>query len=288
MKIKYGLMIVVLGMLVGQAGAETMSQGLPKLKDKHITIHPKKPAKDGINSGLVILFGHPVPPPYKIEYRGQDLFVNDVQAKPSPLWDEQIEKPRKARTEQDKAFLERMLKSPAKYKPRRELMDWIYAKCPFGTKTDSERGKILEYVLAQKEWIESAQWVSKDRVLKLKGRGMGNEMYITCSKPKTESLPPGTRILTIQEQKAQDVQLKNAELLRLQKILSNGGCLLYSTENEEGFLEQAMSLFSVMRDKDLSADARAKHLDGIVSTGMVEDLITNYIPEEWNAISLGK
>jgi len=51
---------------------------------RKIDIHPIKQSQ-GITTGLVIAYGHVIPPPYKVEYQGKRLMVNGVQVEPSLL-----------------------------------------------------------------------------------------------------------------------------------------------------------------------------------------------------------
>src|SRR3569832_1186698 len=52
--------------------------------DRKLPVNPKQPSK-GINSGRIVIYGHLIPPPYALQYRGEKLFVNGIQVDPSPL-----------------------------------------------------------------------------------------------------------------------------------------------------------------------------------------------------------
>ncbi|NLO92072.1 MAG: hypothetical protein GX410_08820 [Elusimicrobia bacterium] len=287
MKMKYGLMIIVLGILLGQAGHEAVGEGLPELKDKHITIHPKMPAKDGINSGLVILFGHPVPPPYKIEYRGEKIFVNDVQASPSPLWEEKVGKPIEARLEHDKKMKEDMEKNPKKYLPRETLIEWLQAQCPFDSKTDKEIKEITQHMLIQKDWVKELRWNHRhSHVIVVWNRGP-KEFAVVCKKPRKFSWPESMHVLSPEEQK------KNAVVAKAQKIKNFGyrlkadGCIYFSLSSYD-YCQVTPDLISMMRDETIASNKRKEQLDLLLRPEWAEELITNYVPEEWKALPLNK
>jgi hypothetical protein len=67
------------------------------LSDYKTTIHPVMP-DSGITTGLVFVYGHPIPRPYRIELKDTLVFVNGMQVDPTPKTPEMLAR-EKARAE---------------------------------------------------------------------------------------------------------------------------------------------------------------------------------------------
>ena len=75
-------------------------------KDRRVTISPVQPI-NGIRTGMVIAYGHPISPPYAIEWRGEKLYLNSVQVIPSIADEKWIaSRPKQPRNESEKAMNE--------------------------------------------------------------------------------------------------------------------------------------------------------------------------------------
>jgi hypothetical protein len=68
-----------------------------KLSDYKTTIHPVIP-ESGITTGMVFVYGHPIPPPYRVELKDTLVFVNGIQVYPTPKTPEMLAR-EKARAE---------------------------------------------------------------------------------------------------------------------------------------------------------------------------------------------
>ena len=261
-------------------------QAQEKLTDKHITINPQKPAKGGIDSGWVIMFGHLMSPPFQVEYRGEKIFINNIQAYPSPLSEEQVGKPMELRAKKQQAFLDDMRKNPKKYEPMRKLRIWIRKQCPFNTKTNEEREQILLHILAQKEWVDKASWDETNSYLAILWHGQAGDSYIRCNKPpKIQYDRPA---IPIAEQQAQAVRAKRERLEDIKKTLAEGGCVAFTTDTGTVNFTIPSELYEIMADNRITLTERQKRLGPVVSPGIAEDIVTNYVPEEWKTFGPNK
>ena len=256
-----------------------------KLTDKHITINPQKPAKDGIDSGWVIMFGHLMSPPFQVEYRGEKIFINNIQAYPSPLSEEQVDKPLKAKYDKIRIKNEDMRQHPEKYVGEKELRIWARSQCPFNTKTPEERDVILKHILAHKELVDSAAWVGTGFV-KLVWHGETWDSYIDCYKPS--KIKYDRPALPIAEQQAQAVRAKRERLEDIKKTLAEGGCVAFTTDTGTVNFTIPSELYEIMADNRITLTERQKRLGPVVSPGIAEDIVTNYVPEEWKTFGPNK
>jgi hypothetical protein len=78
------IVILLLPLLVYSLAAESaaLNSG-SQSTEQPIAIQSRSPRNGGVKSGMVIVYGHPIKPPYLMVFRQGKLYMNDVQVEPS-------------------------------------------------------------------------------------------------------------------------------------------------------------------------------------------------------------
>lgn len=242
--------------------------------DRRIEVAPKH-VDDGINTGLVILFGHPIKPPYKIVFEDNKMSVNGVEVVPSPVGQREYAKTYQPPT------LEKLARAA-------KITDWTHAaqeiyRTKKGTVPDEDLKKeILDYVKAQ-PLVKDAKWDSKDYMsVKLKDDKYDSFGYGVMFS-MTKHIPESDEDKKVRTEKIQKDYVRELEgELRQKKSLffTTDGGVFHDYEDVRNKVN------GVMADNKLSHDEKIKTLRENVFAGNLVaalDVVTNYRVEEWKA-----
>jgi len=259
------------------------------VKDRHIQISPQAP-KEGINNGWVILYGHRIRPPYKIEYQGEKLFVNGVQAVPSLVFEREYANVQKESDAESFSKENDKRKYPEKYavrhKRRKEIFDWLEQYCAEYSKTPAGIAEIMKYINAQKDMVEDARWTGTLLIQWSDPMGRhlrhGYERIQICGK---RSLPiVAVETPTKQEMLDLAEREREGELRTIQKSLMNDGCVAFETTRSSSLgitFCRGRGIADIMLNKKLSPLERENKLAELTDDSVVADILTNSNPDEW-------
>jgi hypothetical protein len=241
--------------------------------DRRIVIHPKKPAK-GINSGLVIAFGHPIPSPYLLEYRREKVFVNDVQVEPSPLIEQKNEK--RVVDDEMKSLGSRMEKF---------ISD---------ARKSYANGATIDDILSsakQQEGVLAAKLKSNTAIiLTLRHHNGPVNLLIDFSDIRREDEQRESQFEKSNTPKFKNPtkRIKQHHLAWLKRSLQNGKCVIFLSEGGiymnplPKHLIQSVNL--IMNDSTLNSTEKAVSLKNNVFLGYeipARDIVANYSLTEW-------
>lgn len=254
----------------------------PKLKtpqeifesvDRSIRIAPVK-LSDGIMTGVVIIYGHVVPPPYKVEYRGDSLYMNGVQVSPALVARREYEKSYRKPTEADR------VKSRGITEFTSRAQD-IYRKKKVKVSDAALKSEILDYVKSQK-LVKDAKWDSERFMLvkladdKWDSFGYGIEFNL---------IEPGSRIEPESVRKVRIESNKKQHLEEIGNRLRKGDCAFFTSDDGVYFSpDPREKVNAIMQDSKLSKRERIHRLHEEVLPGTsfpALDIVANYDPDEW-------
>jgi hypothetical protein len=223
----------------------------------------------GISSGTVIVYGHPLHPPYHFEYRAALLFINGVQIEPSLVLQREDDKKRPKISADEKAGFQEQEELDRKIQRR-----YFEQK---GKVSDSDlRAELIAIVRAHPR-VKDAQWTN-DFLLSYhaKGRFEGIWHGISLSPPRQRN----------PKQKSPE-DLKHDHIADLEKHLRDGGCIVWGTTGpwfkpEWQCKEMKKNVRDVMESATLSDPERQERLQTIFGgADPSADMITNYKRDEW-------
>jgi len=233
------------------------------------------PDANGIKTGLVIVYGHPIPGPYKFEYRGAYLFVNNVQVEPSILRQREFaniyHKPTPEET-QKYAELDKLERSAYKFYFEQK------GKMP----DDMLHAQILDMFLKH-PLIRSAHWVSDDSL---------NYNATTTTNKFLEhgvSFVPDQNILPTPRPKRSLAEMQQKRIGRVEKDLKDGGCVFFMTEGGTWHTPSYKidrfkdAVNQIMNHPELSDIEKQKQLLKFLdhAAGPTNDILANYNASEW-------
>ena len=233
------------------------------------------PPSIGISSGLVIVYGHPIPGPYKFEYRGNFLFVNGVQVEPSILRQHEYEEIRKKQTPERRQ--KELLIQDLVLAARKRYFE-NSGKIP----DDKLHSEILSMVLAN-PLIRSAHWVGNAELVYNPMTVENKDVLVSLSFAPEQIPPPDTK------------PKRSAEAMRLDHIkeleteLNKGDCIFFMSDGgtwharsfEIGRIKESVN--KIMNQPGLSDAERLHQISlalGNVS-GPDMDIVVNYKASEW-------
>lgn len=228
----------------------------------------------GISSGLVIAYGHPMPAPYKFEYRGHFLFVNNVQVEPSIYRQHEYEK------RQNKSSTKEELRKYSEVAELRKGARKLYFEKSGKIPDDRLHAEILEMFLKH-PLIESAHWVRADDLNYSSKMAPGVETGVKF----TTDPPP----VTDNSRKRSPDELRNKRISMLEADLIKGDVLFFMSDGGIWYArsyriaELKVGVTRIMTQTSLSDDEREAQLLVLFynAPGPVIDVLANFQPEEW-------
>ncbi|MDD2772251.1 MAG: hypothetical protein PHP45_00975 [Elusimicrobiales bacterium] len=248
------------------------SKRLASLKSsRKIEIKPQKQS-DGIKTGLVVAYGHLIPPPYNVDYIDHRLFINGVQVQPSLI---------EQRNSREHPF--RL--SPEKRAIQDKAGEFINAAVKV------YRGEKTEDMAAVKKQILDMFAKHPDMILNPEWRGE-TLCYATPVFRGTSCIylgPPRNSLIKVREQGTEEKK-KIEEFFRKEQVSSvetilRAGKMIYIPAVDSGVLAKDVCLMisKIMQNSNLDNAKKAEALFNIVrSYSFALDLIENYTPAEWS------
>jgi hypothetical protein len=237
------------------------------------------PGSSGINSGLVIAYGHPLPKPYKFEHTGGRFYVNNVLAEPSLV----------AQLDLDERLKKETVLTPEEQQARQRNYDQIIdliksmRKLYFEKKekepSDQLHAEILAIVKAN-PLIKDARWFN-DRSLWYKEKNsqynVDNEMSFEEESHYSHRKPAKS-----------PEQMSQERINEWENRLKRGGCLFFvsvggwqgepwNCGDLKNRVVQVMGQAGLSRDQ--KEDRLSKLFNGDHSAAL--DILLNYKESEW-------
>jgi hypothetical protein len=229
----------------------------------------KTPEK-GIETGLVIVYGHPLKPPYKVEQVEDKVFINGVQVLPkleNPNY--KAPDPRIKITDEWRKCEARILKIKGEIECYAEAMHAKYGK--------------KEGIIKTKEYLRTLKSVKVKEELE----DAVNLTFIECDKPVTELIDvtpiipynPGPIINHVSPQEYAQKQKEGWE----RDLKAGKGFIIDFKSEQSGWDNTAKSLVnSIMNDSKLSSQKKSeKLLDLLRDESVTKTIFYSYKGEEW-------
>jgi hypothetical protein len=224
----------------------------------------------GINTGLVIAYGHPIAPPYHFEYRGSLLFVNGVQVEPSLIQQRDYDQLPKKMTDGVANEMNQLIELEHKVKS-------VFAE-RHGTIPDDElRAQLLGMVRAH-PMIKDAKWTNS-KVLSYKRT---NDPHDSFSNGIILRFT-GHSASAATTRKSSE-QLHQEHINQFEEHLKSGGCLFFLSDGGvwRG-MDMRKDVNQIMNRSDLSASEKEQKLHSVFNgtSGPDLDISANYNASEW-------
>lgn len=247
-------------------------QGSRKITVKPIT------QSEGINTGLVVAYGHVIPAPYKVEYLDNKLIINGVQVQPS-LVREREDSSKKKNHPQVSATGKRDAWKGAKID---DTAQELYRN---GLKTKSLENvhqEIIEYIKKSTDVYENPVWTGKNS-LKVQLVGSHIQGFIQFSDKQRANVNSDELDKQAKERVNKVQELSVASIKR---SLNNNGTLVFFSDGGQfnGAEDIRKSVNQIMENKALNRDERIEKLKDSIFSGDYEpaiDVVDNYGAAEW-------
>jgi len=193
------LMCIVISAITMNAQNTTGDLDKTREYDEYLSlIKPDKIITDGINEGVLILYGQWIEPPYRIEVKNEKLLINNVQVVPpvTPPW---IEKKSPVVTKQIQDISDLTLKIREEY----GLLKTRYS-------VPEVKAKTLTNIEKYDNLVKSAYWISDYKLYIVATDGMEFSMSFI----KREAPPENyMQLVLLKEKERYELQLQNGDLL---------------------------------------------------------------------------
>lgn len=255
--------LVVLG---GPFSLQSSSQDSQGELAGRINLKPKRP-KSGTKTGRVIAYGHLLQAPYLLEYRGEKLFVNDIQVEPSLLIEQFHPKPRPDEGTKDVA------------KKVVGISKWARADFAKG-KTASQ---ILEAV-KREEGIAGGKVVSDNEIELIVNFPRGPVHWTI---PLSDAAQEGSSSTDHRTPEARANEAKGKHLAWLKGSLQKGNCLIFLSEGGVAVAPApelvVADVNKVMAAQSTAEEKRARLENEVFSwnKAIARDVLANYSESEW-------
>jgi len=259
------------------------------LVNRKVDITPRKTHK-GINKGLVIAYGHVIPPPYEISCVDNQLFVNGVRVYPSIINTSYFHrKPLTAEEKEQADFVEEL----------EDVANRIYWRHKDKLPSNQLKDKVMDFIKSNKGFLD-ARWHydegSKLESIYIKWKVSSKlgevdkftiffesnmKEYYLNPKPTKEQIE-AFRLEEDKEYKKRQIQF----IEQYNNELERGKCLIFDSDTHEHTLNRDIReiVNEIMQNSSLSAIDRAKMLNSNnvrLNETVVMDIIANYNPTEW-------
>lgn len=225
----------------------------------------------GISSGLVVVYGHPIPKPYHIEYRGNLLFVNDIQVGPSLVQQRELDKTKHDMTPADAEHF-------GDLQGLTQRVRKIYFEKQGKLPGDELRNEVLAIVRKHPR-IKDAEWSGDMILYHAKGayEAVTNAISFLPRSARADAKPNKSQ-----------AELRSSFVKELEDHLKKGGCLFWGTvglwRSPAGKCERVkVEIAEVMDKSNLSDDEKERRLREVFGGAHDEplDVMSNYESREW-------
>ena len=246
---------------------------------RRIEIHPAKQT-DGIATGLVIAYGHVIPPPYRIEYQDGRLVINGVQIKPSLLLER-----------------EQGPNSPSSHGARKghplrathieDVAQELYTQKLRTESLEAVQAEILALIAKSTDVFENPKWISRD-LLNVTLAGSGALLQMQFS---SVARPVFNAKESRQREQEGERRARNQSLSWIKKGLELGYCEIFLSVGTQGsqrdVRELASNVNQKMADGALSREQRIEKLRDKAVRGydFALDVVDNYNKAEWQGLT---
>jgi hypothetical protein len=248
---------------------------LSVIKGSHkIVIHPIKQS-DGIKTGLVIAYGHVIPPPYTVEYVGEKLMINGVQISPSLVREREVVAQKKTHLVANK--IDQAWKgAQIEYAAQKLYTSGLKTKS-----LEAVQGEISMLINKSTDVFQNPIWLGRKTLhVKLTGSGLLSSLQFSETPRVVEKEE------TTKRNAAERAEKSNASYLDLLRKQLEGGQTIVFLSNgcEVGGQGIHDQVNPIMKEMGLTRDQRIEKLhDAGVDYDFADDIVDNYDLNEWRA-----
>lgn len=236
------------------------------------TVEIKEESSDmGISSGLVVAYGHPLHPPYHLEYRGNLLFVNGVQVEPTLVMQRESDKHRTELTPDEATRLTGL--DAMADKARKYYFDQT------GKESEERLHVNILAMVRANPLVKEAHWMN-EKILVYTRK---DDPYPSMNGISFSSHPSGSSVKPLPQEKLQKHRIDWYE-----SNLKMGKCVFFGSigawnGDAASCHDIKKAIGTVMEQPGLSVNDREKKLRGIFrgDTDTALDVLANYRSEEW-------
>lgn len=241
--------------------------------DRKIRINPQPP-KAGIDSGLVIYMGHPIPRPYSVEWQGEKILINGVPVLPTREW------------EQSNAQLQTSLNSRTPEQKRRGQIEWETTnEIQEMARRGASHAEILRFAKAQK-CFTAVEWTGDNS---LDVAGADGRLVVELPQ-KGEA---AARTFSEKEKAEMLESSHNREKANIENILRQDRMVLISAMagpiGQSRTREFPASVPTIMDDPKLDLKEKYKRIKAIswqIMPDLAWEVVENYDPKEWHSMKV--
>lgn len=236
------------------------------IQSRKISISPDKNVK-GIETGIVMAYGHIIPPPYHVEYVGNHLLVNGVQVEPSLV---------KERHRRQRPVRKLSPEKAAKQRKSGEIIQSaqsLYESEKKSSSADVARKKATELLLKHSDEIQNLIW-------------HGEELcYTTPAYAFSQCVNWGAaKILNPANWAKNEAESKTLTVSTMERELRNGNWLCFgSTGGWTARKDMRSQVRAIMADSNLQGEQKVEALKERVfgNYTLALDVVENYDATEW-------
>lgn len=235
------------------------------IKSRKINISPDKNVK-GIGTGIVMAYGHIIPPPYHVAYAGNRLMVNGVQVEPS------LVKERHRQQHPVKELPPEMAKKQRRSGEILQLARTLYESEKKSASGDARR-KVTELLLKHSDEIRNPVW-------------HGEELcYTTPAYAFSQCENWGAaKIFNPSGWAKNEAEAKTQTISTIERELENGSWLCFGSSGGWTARKDLRSeVRAIMADSNLSNELKIEALKERIFSNyaLALDVVENYDASEW-------
>ncbi|MEW6104487.1 MAG: hypothetical protein AB1630_11860, partial [bacterium] len=245
------------------------------------TLYPKKSILGGIlgiRSGTVIAYGHLIKPPYYVERKGEEVFINGIRVHPLMSNPNYKIKP--------KVFTEEETRQYEEYVKTVNALINYYWEVKNKEGKESAIKKLLEFA-KRFENIEKIEW-NRERnepLILWKGEKYPEGIMYFDDRPPQPPLTEEERKKAEEEQKKDSLETAIREKKSYEKCLKNNCVKVFDYSGVEigGIDSDAKeSIINIMENPKLSNKEKIKELEILFDDDdIAKSIFYNYDPKEW-------
>lgn len=246
---------------------------------RKVDIFPIRKSK-GIKTGLVIAYGHVIPPPYQVEVQGRNILINGIQVDPSLIEE-------RNRREVQAGKVSSSNSHRVQLKQTDEVDRQVLAIYRAGVKERpmaQVKSDVLEFLRKSTDTYLNPEVSDTEYIAELAGSG-----GIRVSMPLTRKDPLNVADTTLKEE---EKAARKETASMVERELQNGTCLAFVSSGYVIGLnrERLRSVNAIMRETGISDDERIDKLKTQVfhNYEVAFQVIENYQAEEWKNLEGSK
>ena len=238
------------------------------IQSRKIDVTPQA-GTEGIKTGVVMVYGHIIPPPYRIESNDNRLLVNGVQVVPSLIKERNRRNRPSKKAPADKASKQK--KAGGILNSARAL----YESEKVNSTSAIAQKKVLDFLSKHPDAIQDPVWRAEELCYKTPAHSFSQCINLGQSRQINEAR---------WEKNASDARAQ--EISTIQSELRNGRWVCFgSTGGWVARNDLRSEVRTVMEASDLSEQQKAEALKERVfhNYGLALDVLENYVASEWAA-----